>query len=308
MKKMKRAFHIFFAVAFLLGPFTASGQTEILPGGGALPSERKKVAVVLSGGGAKGVAHIGALKGIEQAGIPIDIVVGTSMGAVVGGMYSIGYTPDQLDSMVMSQDWGLLLSDRTPRPNQPYSEKENDDRYLISYSFGRGAGGVSGLVKGTNLEMLFNDMMVGHHDSLDFKQLPIPFACVAANIVDGSEVVFDRGVLPTAMRASMAIPGFFTPVDIGEMMLIDGGLINNYPVDVARDMGADLIIGVDVQSGLRSKVELQNAAQVARQIIEINMEWQDYHAKVADTDVYIKVDDHPKLHHRAIQPVGIALQ
>ncbi len=252
--------------------------------------ERKKVAVVLSGGGAKGVAHIGALRVIEQAGVPIDVIVGTSMGAIVGGLYSIGYTPDQLDSMVMSQDWGLLLSDRTPRPDQPYSQKEIDDRYLISYPFGPGEGGVSGYVKGTNLEMLFNDMMVGHHDSLDFARLPIPFACVATDIVDGSERVFSSGVLPTAMRASMAIPGFFTPVYIDDAVLVDGGLINNFPTDVARAMGADLIIGVDVQSGLRNKDDLTNAAQVARQIVELNMQQQDYPSKVADADVYVKVD------------------
>ncbi len=309
-KNVKRALHTFLAAVAVVVPLIGgahvplfdrsaeesgapAGHTAIRPDTPVEPAEpaaRKKVAVVLSGGGAKGGAHIGALRVIEQAGIPIDILVGTSMGAIVGGLYSIGYTPDQLDSMVLSQDWSLLLSDRTPRPRQPYSEKERDDRYQVSYPFGRGAGGVSGLVQGTNLEMLFNDMMVGHHDSLDFRRLPIAFACVAANIVDGTATVFDRGILTTAMRASMAIPGFFTPVYLDEMVLIDGGLVNNYPTDVAREMGADVIIGVDVQSGLRGKDDLLNAAQVARQIIELNMQWQDYHAKVNDTDVYIKVD------------------
>lgn len=163
--------------------------------------ERKKVAVVLSGGGAKGVAHIGALRVIERAGIPVDIVVGTSMGAIVGGLYSIGYTPAQLDSMVMSQDWGLLLSDRTPRYNQPYSLKEESDRYQISYSFGDRFEVAGGVIRGTNLEMLFGDLTAGYHDRIDFNTLPIPFACVAADIVDGSEVVFDKGILPTAMSS-----------------------------------------------------------------------------------------------------------
>ncbi len=282
---MKTAVHIFLVAMFFLMSLPARGQEEALS-----VAPRKKVAVVLSGGGAKGVAHIGALRVIEQADIPIDVIVGTSMGAIVGGLYSIGYTTDQLDSMVMSQDWSLLLSDRTPRPDQPFSEKENDDRYLISYQFGPGESGVSGLVQGTNLEMLFNDMMVGHHDSLDFGRLPIPFACVATDLVDGSEVVFKNGVLTTAMRASMAIPGFFTPVYLNDAVLVDGGLVNNFPTDVARAMGADVIIGVDVQSGLRSKDDLSNAAQVARQIVELNMQQQDYHSKVVDTDVYVKVD------------------
>ncbi len=287
---MRTAHHILLGATMLLASsiFEAGGTpvNPIFENTG----ERKKVAVVLSGGGAKGVAHIGALRVIEQAGVPIDVIVGTSMGAIVGGLYSIGYTPDQLDSMVMSQDWGLLLSDRTPRPDQPYSQKEIDDRYLISYPFGRGEAGVSGLVKGTNLEMLFNDMMVGHHDSLDFTRLPIPFACVATDIVDGSERVLHSGVLPTAMRASMAIPGFFTPVYLDDGVLVDGGLVNNFPTDVARAMGADVIIGVDVQSGLRTKDDLTNAAQVARQIVELNMQQQDYSRKVADTDVYVRVD------------------
>jgi NTE family protein len=255
-----------------------------------LDDDRTKVAVVLSGGGAKGVAHIGALRAIEQAGVPIDMIVGTSMGAIVGGLYSIGYTTDQLDSMVMSQDWGVLLSDRTPRHDQPYSQKENDDRYLVSYPLGRSETGVSGLVNGTNLEMLFNDMMVGHHDSLDFARLPIPFACVATDIVDGSEKVFRSGVLPTAIRASMAIPGFFTPVYLDDAVLVDGGLVNNFPTDVARTMGADIVIGVDVQAGLQTKDDLTNAAHVARQIIELNMQQQDYLSKVADADVYVRVD------------------
>jgi NTE family protein len=251
---------------------------------------RKKVAVVLSGGGAKGVAHIGALKVIEEEGIPIDIVVGTSMGAVVGGLYSIGYTPRQLDSMVMSQDWGLLLSDRTPRRNQVYYEKENADRYQVTYPFGPGAGGVSGLVRGTNLEMLFNDLMVGHHDSLDFSRLPVRFACVTADVVNGSELVFEHGVLPVAMRASMAIPGFFTPIYVGDKVLVDGGIVNNFPTDVARRMGADVVIGVDVQSDLKGKDQLSGATQVMLQIVDVSMQQQDYPEKVADTDVYVKVD------------------
>lgn len=253
---------------------------------------RKRVAVVLSGGGAKGVAHIGALRAIEEAGIPVDFVVGTSMGAIVGGLYSIGYSTDQLDSMVLSQDWGLLLSDRTPRRNRPYSEKESEAKYLVSYpfSFSRSSSSLRGLIEGTNLEMLFNDMMVGYHDSLDFRQFPIPFACVAADIVDGSEIVFDRGVLPMAMRASMAIPGVFAPVYDGERVLVDGGLVNNYPSDVARAMGADIVIGVDVQSTLRPREDLEMASNVVRQIIEMSMQNSDYRAKVKDTDLHIKVD------------------
>ncbi len=280
---MRKAFYILLAVV-LATPVVLPAQQDNAP--------RKKVAVVLSGGGAKGVAHIGALRVIEEAGIPIDMIVGTSMGSIVGGLYSIGYTPDQLDSMVMSQDWGLLLSDRTERRFQTFSQKETSTKYLISLPFGKKMEGFGGLVKGANLEMLFNDLMVGYHDSINFRDLPIPFACVAANIVDGQPVVFQEGVLQTAMRASMAIPAFFTPVYMGDMVLVDGGMMNNFPTNVAMDMGADIIIGVDVQSELKSKDELTGAATILTQIVDLVMQQNTYRRNISLTDVYVKVDVH----------------
>lgn len=281
---MRRMFYILMA-AVLLAPLSLAAQDRDAP-------ERKKVAVVLSGGGAKGVAHIGALRVIEEAGIPIDIIVGTSMGSIIGGLYSIGYTPDQLDSMVMSQNWGRLLSDRPQRRSQTFSQKEADAKYILSMPFGNKIEDVTigGLIKGNNLEMLFNDLMVGYHDSINFNKLPIPFACVAANVVDGEEVVFHEGVLPTAMRASMAIPGAFTPVYTDEMVLVDGGVINNFPTDVAMEMGADVIIGVDVQSSLKDKEDLNSAPAIIGQIIDLTMQQRTYHRNVNLADVYVKVN------------------
>ncbi len=267
---------------------------SVLGGGFAAPLfdsiDRPKVAVVLSGGGAKGVAHIGALRVIEEAGVPIDIIVGTSMGAIVGGLYSIGYTPAQLDSMVMAQDWSLLLSDQTPRRHQMFSNREFEDNYQISYSFGERMEGIGGMIRGTNLGMLFGDLTAGYHGEVDFSSLPIPFACVAANIVDGSERVLDHGVLSEAMRASMAIPGVFTPVYTGDAVLVDGGIVNNYPVDVALAMGADIVIGVDVQAVLRGKENLLAAQDVLGQIVEMTMQQGKYRENVENTDVYIRVD------------------
>jgi NTE family protein len=257
---------------------------------GTLP--RKKVAVVLSGGGAKGVAHIGALRVIEDAGIPIDMIVGTSMGSIVGGLYSIGYTPDQLESMVMSQDWAMLLSDRQRRTDQTFSEKAADAKYIVSLPFGKTLSDITtgGFIQGSNLNILFNELMVGYCDSTDFNRLPIPFACVAADIVRGEEVVFHKGVLPTALRASMAIPGAFTPVYTDDRVLVDGGVLNNFPTDVALRMGADVIIGVDVQADLRDKNELHSAPAVLGQIIELAMKQNTYHRNVHLADVYVKVD------------------
>lgn len=261
----------------------------------ALPTsaqQRKKVGVVLSGGGAKGVAHIGALKVIEEAGIPIDYIVGTSMGSIIGGLYSIGYTPEQLDSMVKKQDWTFLLSDRIKRSQQTMSEREKSETYVLSLPLtGKGfkeqASG--GVIKGQNLANLFSDLTVGYHDSIDFNKMPIPFACVSENVVNGDEIVFHNGVLATAMRASMAIPGVFTPVRIDSMVLVDGGMKNNYPVNVAKAMGAEVIIGVDVQDKLRTANELNTAPDILLQIIDLTTQ-KNYEQNVAATDVYIKVN------------------
>ncbi|MEG0454250.1 MAG: patatin-like phospholipase family protein, partial [Bacteroides sp.] len=191
---------------------------------GAQP--RKKVAVVLSGGGAKGVAHIGALRVIEKAGIPIDYVVGTSMGAIVGGLYSIGYTPEQLDSMVRKQNWTFLLSDKIKRSEQTMLERKNAATYVLSipYSKGMKEKSLGGMIQGQNLSNLFSELTVGYHDSVNFNKLPIPFACVSENVVNGKQVVFHEGILSTAMRASMAITFVFTPVRIDSMVLVDGGM------------------------------------------------------------------------------------
>lgn len=252
--------------------------------------ERKRVAVVLSGGGAKGVAHIGALKVLEEAGIPIDYIVGTSMGAIVGGLYSVGYTAEQLDSLVRTQDWELLLSDRIERKRLTLNQREEADRYILSVPFSRdkqGTGG--GLIQGENLGNLFANLTIGYHDSIDFNLLPTPFACVATDLVTGEEHVFHSGRLTTAMRASMAIPAVFTPVRQDSMVLVDGGLTNNYPADVARAMGADIIIGVSVQSELQKADGLNKVSDILSQVIDHACRTK-LESNVAQTDLFIKVN------------------
>lgn len=253
--------------------------------------QRKKVGVVLSGGGAKGVAHIQALKVIEEAGIPIDFIVGTSMGSIVGGLYAIGYTPAQLDSMVRKQNWNFLLSDRIKRSSMSLPERERSEQYIVSIPFMKNPKDAvtGGFIKGQNLANLFSDLTVGYHDSIDFNKLPIPFACVSQNIVNGDQIVFHNGELATAMRASMAIPGVFTPVRKGDMVLVDGGLINNYPADVAKEMGADIIIGVDVQSPLKTADKLNSAPDILMQIVDLTCR-ANHEENVNLTDTYIKVN------------------
>lgn len=250
--------------------------------------ERKKVGIVLSGGGAKGVAHIGVLKVLEEAGIPIDYIAGTSMGAIVGGLYSVGYDAKTLDSLVRVQDWAFLLSDRVYRYDLPFSEKEINEKYLLSIPFGEGRRikVPAGFISGQNIYNLFSELTIGYHDSLSFEQLPIPFACVSANMVDGKEVVMDCGKLPLAMRASMAIPGVFAPVILDSMVLVDGGISNNFPADVVKAMGAEIIIGVDLSTGLKDMEGLNNIMGMVDQLTSF-MGMPSYKKNLKLVDLYM---------------------
>ena len=252
---------------------------------------RKKVAVVLSGGGAKGTAHIGALKVIERAGLPIDIVTGTSMGSLVGGLYAIGYNADALDSLVRGLDWSYVISDREDMSHQSLSDRKKQNTYILSrgLTIGKRNNDDGGFIKGKNINMLLEKLCTGYADSIDFNKLPIPCACVATNLVDNSEVNFHSGRLPQALRASMAIPAVFSPVRIGKMVLVDGGLTNNFPVDLARAMGADIVIGVTVQDSLRSSEGLNGTLSILMQIVDFNT-MNKYNENIANTDVHIRVD------------------
>ena len=184
--------------------------------------KRKKVGVVLSGGGAKGMAHIGVLKVLERAGIPVDVITGTSMGSIIGGLYAIGYNANSLDSVVRKQDWSFVITDKEDLRNQSLSDLRKEYTYVFStgISFSKKKkSSEGGIIQGKNLAVLFGQLCTGYTDSLDFsKDLPIPFACVATNIIDNTEVDFHSGRLPQAMRASMAIPAAFAPVRLGDML------------------------------------------------------------------------------------------
>lgn len=275
-------------IAALLMAGTMSAQED------HLRSERKKVAVVLSGGGAKGMAHIGVLKVLEKAGIPIDIVTGTSIGSIVGGLYSIGYNAHSLDSMVRAQDWTYVISDKEDLRHQSLSDRKKQNTYLYStgLTIGKHDVNAGGIIKGKNLAELFQQLCVGFADSLDFnRDLPIPFACVATNIMDNSEVVFHSGRLPQAMRASMAIPAAFSPVRIGDMVLVDGGLKNNFPVDVAREMGADIVIGITLSGKPKTAEDITGTMKIIGQIIDVNC-INKYEENKAITDLWMNVDPH----------------
>ena len=268
------------------------GQSSSQNGGKSVEKSRKRVAVVLSGGGAKGMGHIGVLKVIERAGIPVDIVTGTSMGSIVGGLYALGYNAQLLDSVVRHQDWTTMFTDKEDMSYQMLAARKKQYTYALStgMSFGRSGLKSGGIIRGTNIMDLFYKLCEGYTDSLDFsRDLPIPFACVATNIVNNTEEVFHSGRLPRAMRASMAIPAVFSPVRMGDKVLVDGGLLNNYPADVAREMGADIIIGVSVQSPPKTADSLSTTRDVLGQIIDFNCK-RKYEENLAITDLPMQVD------------------
>jgi NTE family protein len=264
--------------------------STVLP---AQQKPRKRVAVVLSGGGAKGMAHIGALRVIERAGIPVDIITGTSMGSIIGGLYSIGYDSHRLDSMVRVQDWSFVLSDRDDVKNKSLSDRHRQNTYMLMKTFTldkeKNIAETGGVIQGKNLSVLFNKLTAGYHDSIDFNKLPIPFACVATNIIDNTEYDFHSGVLAQAMRTSMSIPAAFAPIRKGGMMLVDGGLRNNYPADIARQMGADVIIGVTVQGPPKTADDLRKGSDILGQIVDVNCK-NKYDDNLAMTDVAIRVN------------------
>jgi NTE family protein len=283
--------------ALTIGAAYAHTETdgESLASQAASPQPRKKVAVVLSGGGAKGMAHVGVLKVLERAGIPVDIITGTSMGSIVGGLYAIGYNANLLDSLVKTLDWSYIISDREDMRKQTYLDRKKQNTYLFStgMTFGKkkkrnpNAGGI---IKGKNLTELFQKLFVGYTDSTDFsRDLPIPYACVATNIMNNSEVVFHSGKLPQAIRASMAIPAAFSPVRIDSMVLVDGGMKNNYPADVARSMGADIIIGVTLEGKPKKAEDITGTMSVIAQIIDMNFS-NKMAENIAITDLYMNVD------------------
>ncbi len=265
---------------------------------------RPTVALVLSGGGAKGAAHVGVIKALEEKGIPVDMVLGTSMGGLVGGLYSLGYTPQFLDSLLRTCDWDLLLSDDIDQKFIPYETKMRRDRFNLLVPIGyKSSDGedspLSGLsrslpagwVSGINVENIISRLSVGYRDSLSFMDLPIPFFCVAADLVSGKSKNWTSGDIAMAMRSTMSIPGLFNPVGFEGMALVDGGTRNNFPTDLARAMGADIVIGVVLSQVSQEKIRVDNIGNIISQLIDM-LSREAYEKNIMDADVYI----HPDLH------------
>jgi NTE family protein len=251
-----------FSVSLIL-PFIAQAQEK------TKETSRPKIALVLSGGGAKGFAHIGVLKVLEEEGIPIDLIVGTSIGSLVGGIYSLGYNASELEELVKSLDWETTLSDYVPRAFLSKNDQLLKQRYLFSLPI-NGNKKLSlpqGLIKGQNVLNIFCGLAGNVPSEADFSKFPIPFACVATDLETGKEVVMKNGFLPTAMFSSMAIPIAFQSSDRNGFLLADGGLVNNFPTDIAKRMGADIIIGVDIRNDFYDRNNLKSFDNVLNQLV-----------------------------------------
>ncbi|OIV43621.1 patatin [Flavobacterium johnsoniae] len=252
--------------------------------------KRPKIGLVLSGGGAKGFAHIGVLKVLEEAGIKIDYIGGTSMGSVIGGLYASGYNASQIDSIFKKTNFDELINDYIPRSSKNFYGKKNDELYAIVLPFSKFRVGIpEALSKGMYNYNLLSSLTRNVRHVRDFNKLPTPFLCIGTNIETGEEVLLNKGNLVQAMMASAAFPSLFTPVEIDGNLLVDGGVVNNYPIKEVRNLGADIIIGVDVQDDLMKRKNLKNATRILVQITNLQS-IDKMKSKIKDTDVYIKPD------------------
>lgn len=255
-----------------------------------LYAQNPKVGIVLSGGGARGFTHIGVLKVLHDNNIPVDFIGGTSMGALIGGLYALGYTPKELDSLAKVYDWQYLLNDKTPRRKTHPVQRNIDENYFIHLPFNKEKIAVpSGLNNGQEIHHLISELNFPFSHIKDFSQFKIPFLCIATNIENGKQVILDKGYLPDALRASMAIPSYFTPVEINNTLLLDGGLVNNFPVREVKDKGAQFIIGVDVQTSLYEKEELNSLIKIMAQAVFFNSE-EKYQENLALCNILIQPD------------------
>lgn len=291
---------------------------------------RPTVALVLSGGGAKGAAHVGVIKYLESIGMPIDIVMGTSMGGLVGGIYALGYDADHLESIIRNIDWDMALSDKVPRDYLSYSSIKYKEKYALSFPFlydkneylqmkggdqnytrraedihfGAGQADAtsmvkdnllgslpSGMVYGQNVNNILSSLSVGYQDVIDFYDLPIPFLCVATDLVSGTAKIWTKGKLNTALRSTMSIPGLFAPVRVDGMVLVDGGMRNNYPTDLAKKVGADIVIGVNLSDGYKNYNQINNLADIINTGIDM-LGRSSFESNVDIPDVNIKPDMH----------------
>lgn len=232
-------------------------------------SARPKIGLALSGGGARGAAHVGVLRVLEELHVPVDYIAGTSMGAIVGGLYASGMSPDEIEQALIEMNWEAVLKDNQQRPDRSFRRKLDDRLYLSKLKAGVKEGKLripTAVIQGQQFNLVLNRLTVDVAQIHDFDQLPIPFRAVATEIATGKEVVLNSGNLATAIRASISVPGVFAGVMIDGKLLVDGGISNNLPVSVVSEMGADIVIAIDISTPLMSQEEIDSALKVATQL------------------------------------------
>ena len=298
---VKSSTTVFFALLFSLSlvfPLRAEQAPD------SLNSERPKVGVVFSGGGAKGFAHIGVLKVLEEINMPIDYITGTSMGALIGGLYSVGYSPELMQELVLNLNWAELFTDEIQRRYMPMEEKYWDGQFLISLPFKSGQLRLpAGLIAGQHISMLLSNLTWDYHNIKDYDQLPIPFTCIATDLESGEAHVMRSGTLSESIRASISIPTIFTPVRVDGRTLVDGGVVRNLPVSDAIEMGADIVIGINVSDGLKYADSLRTILDIMDQTVGFKM-YASVNEEVSLADIVIA----PEVRHYSMLDFDEALE
>ncbi|MFH1853254.1 MAG: patatin-like phospholipase family protein, partial [Candidatus Neomarinimicrobiota bacterium] len=249
--------------------------------------DRPRIGLALSGGSSMGLAHIGALKLLDSLQIPVDYIAGTSMGGLLGALYAIGYSGAEIEQIALELSWDEVFSDQPPRDRLPYFQKKDLGRYQFEFGFdGFTPSTLSGLVHGQNIMLSLSELTYAYEHITDFDDLPIPFRCTAVDLITGNIVILRNGSLAKAMRATMSIPSVFSPVEWGDSLLVDGGILNNYPTDVVRAMGADYIIAVSVGWSPKPREELQDGIDMLIQSGNIVRRAQ-LNSATDDVDVHI---------------------
>src|SRR3989454_981837 len=269
---------------FLLLPLPSLAQEN------PSPRPRPKIGVALEGGGAMGLAHIGVLKWFEEHHIPVDYVAGTSMGGLVGGFYATGMSPDELKTLIDGMDWRKILSDRTPYEDLAFRRKEDQRAYPNSLIFGlrEGLSLPAGLNAGHQIGLIIDRMTLPYDQVPSFDALPIPFRCVATDLVSRKPYVFKDGSLAVALRATMSIPGAFSPVHDGKAVYVDGGLLNNLPTDVVRQMGAEIVIAVHLEKAPVEAKDIQSVFGVLNNSVRVVLEENELRS-LAQADAVVSV-------------------
>ena len=272
-------------IIFLITLSSATALTAV-----SQQSTRPKIGIALSGGGAKGLAHIGILKAIDSAGLKVDYITGTSMGSVIGGLYAIGYSADSIEKIARTVNWDLLLSNQASLRTLFMEEKDEYSKYIIELPWVNNKFILpTGLLEGQELWIKLSELFFPVYNQKDFSKFNIPFKCIAADVGSGEAIVLDNGELTNAIRSSVAIPTLFTAVDFNGHRLIDGGIVRNFPVRDVREMGANYVIGSNVTGGLLPSEKVRNALQVLLQIAFFGEE-RDKKEEVAMCDIYVPFD------------------